>query len=175
MSDKNFAKIFGRDATEESGSVQVDEKPTQKNDDEAVEAYEGQLAIDVYQTEDEIIVKTPIAGVRAEDLDISVTDDVMTVKGERKQDEKIEESNYLVQECYWGSFSRSSIGKKGRKSKIKSFPENSATLFFKLAKSLLSFTITLVCENLLTPIDLTSINGTYTIGVPSSGMTPTMV
>ena len=109
MSDKNFAKIFGRDATEESGSVQVDEKPTQKNDDEAVEAYEGQLAIDVYQTEDEIIVKTPIAGVRAEDLDISVTDDVMTVKGERKQDEKIEESNYLVQECYWGSFSRSYI------------------------------------------------------------------
>jgi HSP20 family protein len=109
MSDKNFAKIFGRDATEGSGSVQVDEKPTQKNDDEAVEAYEGQLAIDVYQTEDEIIVKTPIAGVRAEDLDISVTDDVLTVKGERKQDEKIEESNYLVQECYWGSFSRSYI------------------------------------------------------------------
>lgn len=109
MSEKNFAKIFGRDATEESSSVQVDEKPTQKNDDEAVEAYEGQLAIDVYQTEDEIIVKTPIAGVRAEDLDISVTDDVLTVKGERKQDEKIEESNYLVQECYWGSFSRSYI------------------------------------------------------------------
>ncbi|MCX6811336.1 MAG: Hsp20/alpha crystallin family protein [Candidatus Berkelbacteria bacterium] len=110
MSDKNFAKIFGRDATEESSSVQVDEKPTQgKNDDEAVEAYEGQLAIDVYQTEDEIIVKTPIAGVRAEDLDISVTDDVLTVKGERKQDEKIENENYLVQECYWGSFSRSYI------------------------------------------------------------------
>jgi len=43
------------------------------------------------------------------DLDISVTDDVLTVKGERKRDEKIEEADYLVQECYWGSFSRSYI------------------------------------------------------------------
>jgi HSP20 family protein len=109
MSDKNFAKIFGRDATEESGSVQVEEKKTKDQTEDEVEAYEGQLAIDVYQTEDEVVVKTPIAGVRAEDLDISVTDDVLTIKGERKQDEKIEDDSYLVQECYWGSFSRSYI------------------------------------------------------------------
>ena len=109
MSDNNFARIFGRGAAEGTSSVKVDEKPTPQNNDESAEAYEGQLAIDVYQTEDEIVVKTPIAGVRAEDLDISVTDDVLTVKGERKQDEKITEDNYLVQECYWGSFSRSYI------------------------------------------------------------------
>jgi len=112
MSDKNFAKFFGRDAQQENtGSVRVDEKskPEAKSEEESVEGYEGQLAIDVYQTEDEIIVKTPIAGVRAEDLDISVTDDILTIKGERKKDEKIEESEYLVQECYWGSFSRSYI------------------------------------------------------------------
>ena len=112
MSDKNFAKFFGRGAQEEnSGSVRIEEKskPDSKAEEESVEGYEGQLAIDVFQTEDEIIVKTPIAGVRAEDLDISVTDDILTIKGERKKDEKIEESDYLVQECYWGSFSRSYI------------------------------------------------------------------
>ncbi len=112
MSDKNFAKFFGREAQQENtGSVRVDEKskPETKTEEESVEGYEGQLAIDVYQTEDEIIVKTPIAGVRAEDLDISVTDDILTIKGERKKDEKIEEADYLVQECYWGSFSRSYI------------------------------------------------------------------
>lgn len=109
MSDKNFAKIFGREAQDESGGVRVDEKPQIQEREETVEGYEGQLAIDVYQTEDEVVVKTPIAGVRAENLDISVTDDVLTIKGERKKDEKIEEADYLVQECYWGSFSRSYI------------------------------------------------------------------
>lgn len=112
MSDKNFARFFGKEADgESSGSVKVEEQTniTPKSEEETTEGYEGQLAIDVYQTEDEILVKTPIAGVRAEDLDISVTDDVLTVKGERKRDEKIEEADYLVQECYWGSFSRSYI------------------------------------------------------------------
>ena len=108
MSDRNFAKFFGREAQNES-SVKVEEKSSPEKSEEEPEGFEGQLAVDVYQTEDEIIVKTPIAGVRPEDLDISVTDDVLTIKGERKKDEKIEEQDYLVQECYWGSFSRSYI------------------------------------------------------------------
>ena len=106
MSENNFAKFFGREA-DKTTAVQVEDKS--KDETEANEDFEGQLAVDVYQTEDEIMVKTPIAGVRPEDLDISVTDDVLTVKGERKRDEKIEEADYLVQECYWGSFSRSYI------------------------------------------------------------------
>lgn len=108
MSDKNFAKFFGREAGD-GGSVKVEDKASSEKPGEEAEGYEGQLAVDVYQTEDEIIVKTPIAGVRPGDLDISVTDDVLTIKGERKRDEKIEEADYLVQECYWGSFSRSYI------------------------------------------------------------------
>jgi len=108
MANHNFAKIFGREASEGGTAVQVEDKNTPKIEEE-VEGYEGQLAIDVYQTEDEIMVKTPIAGVRPEDLDISVTEDVLTIKGERKREEKREESDYLVQECYWGSFSRSYI------------------------------------------------------------------
>jgi len=73
---------------------------------EWMEEYEGQLAIDVYQTADNIIVKAPIAGVRQEDLEVSITDEYVSIKGERHdiQNESVE--SYLVQECYWGSFSR---------------------------------------------------------------------
>lgn len=70
---------------------------------------EGQLAIDVYQTNDDLVVKAPIAGVKEDDLDISITDEVLTVKGERKESSEITRENYFSQECYWGAFSRSYI------------------------------------------------------------------
>ena len=70
---------------------------------------EGQLTVDVYQTEDEIIIKSTIAGVTADDLDISITNDMVTIKGNRKSDEKVKTSNYYYQELYWGLFSRSII------------------------------------------------------------------
>lgn len=68
---------------------------------------EGQLTIDVYQTENEIVIKSTIAGVKPEDLDVSINNDMVTVKGERKNEEIVENGNYYYQECYWGSFSRS--------------------------------------------------------------------
>ncbi|MEK7182104.1 MAG: Hsp20/alpha crystallin family protein [Patescibacteria group bacterium] len=68
---------------------------------------EGQLTIDVYQTESEIVIKSTIAGVKPEDLDVSINNDMVTVKGERKNEEIVENGNYYYQECYWGSFSRS--------------------------------------------------------------------
>lgn len=71
--------------------------------------FEGQLAVDVYQTEDEVVLKAPIAGVRPEDLEISITDEVINIKGERKLVEEVSRENFLAQECYWGAFSRSYI------------------------------------------------------------------
>jgi HSP20 family protein len=73
---------------------------------EWMEEMEGQLAIDVYQTPGEIVIKAPIAGVRQEDLDVTISDEQVSIRGERHdlQNETIE--GYLVQECYWGSFSR---------------------------------------------------------------------
>lgn len=68
--------------------------------------YEGQLAIDAFQTDDSLIVKAPIAGVKPENLEISVTDDSVSIKGQRKEEREITRDNYLCQECYWGSFSR---------------------------------------------------------------------
>lgn len=73
------------------------------------ESEEGQLAIDAYQDEDNVVLKAPIAGVSIEDLEISITDEVVTIKGQRRNEADVERQNYFVQECYWGSFMRSYI------------------------------------------------------------------
>lgn len=70
---------------------------------------EGQLTIDVYQTDNDVVIKSTIAGVKPEDLDVSINNDMITIRGERKQDEPVPEENYYYQECYWGGFSRSVI------------------------------------------------------------------
>ncbi len=71
--------------------------------------YEGQLNIDMYQTKDNVIIKSTIAGVRPEDMDITVANDMVTIKGARKREEAIGDDDYFYQECYWGNFSRSVI------------------------------------------------------------------
>jgi len=70
---------------------------------------EGQLALDVYQTDSEIVIQAPIAGVKKEDLDISIENDVVTIRGRRDKPEEVEEKSYFNQECYWGPFSRQII------------------------------------------------------------------
>jgi HSP20 family protein len=69
---------------------------------------EGQLAIDVYQTEDELIIQSAIAGVKSENLDISLEKDIITIKGSREKPFE-EKGDYFTQECYWGPFSREII------------------------------------------------------------------
>ncbi|EKE18844.1 MAG: Small heat shock protein [uncultured bacterium] len=70
---------------------------------------EGQLTIDVYQTDTEIVIKSTIAGVKPEDLDVTINNDMVTIKGERKNEENVNAENYYYQECYWGNFSRSVV------------------------------------------------------------------
>ena len=70
---------------------------------------EGQLSIDVYQTHGELVVKSTIAGVKPEDIDISINNDMLTIRGKREMLETVKEEHYLYRECYWGSFSRSII------------------------------------------------------------------
>lgn len=76
---------------------------------ELVSDAEGQLTIDVYQTDDDIVIKSTIAGVKPEDLDVNINNDMVTIRGDRKQDEEVDQENYYYQECYWGTFSRSVI------------------------------------------------------------------
>ncbi|MFA7319543.1 MAG: Hsp20/alpha crystallin family protein [Parcubacteria group bacterium] len=70
---------------------------------------EGQLTIDVYQTDNDVVIKSTIAGVKPEDLDVSIVNDMITIRGERRRDDEVGEENYYYQECYWGGFSRSII------------------------------------------------------------------
>ena len=70
---------------------------------------EGQLTIDVFQTEDDVVIQSTIAGVSDKDLDISVTNDMVTIKGARTPEQKVKSSDYYYQELYWGAFSRSII------------------------------------------------------------------
>lgn len=92
-----------------AGSEKIDESENLKKPKEEIteEGEEGQLAIDVFQTENEIVIQSTIAGVKASDLDITIQNDTVSVKGERKKVLGAEPQNYFYQECYWGPFSRS--------------------------------------------------------------------
>ncbi len=67
---------------------------------------EAELAVDVYQTPTDIVVQTMVAGVKPEDLDISIARDMIIVKGHREESRNIDEDNFFSQELYWGRFSR---------------------------------------------------------------------
>lgn len=67
----------------------------------------GALALDMYETDEAVKVKTAIAGVDPEDLDISITGDTLTIKGETKAEKEIEEESYICRERRYGAFSRS--------------------------------------------------------------------
>ncbi len=67
---------------------------------------EGQLAVDVYQTKDHVVIKAPIAGVEPEELDVVVTDDTISIRGERFEEKEVDTDSYHSQECYWGAFAR---------------------------------------------------------------------
>ena len=76
-------------------------------DEEEAVPVPGQLALDVYETKEKLIVKARTAGVNKDDLDVSISDNTLTVKGTLSAGSEEEVDNYFVQECYWGEFSRS--------------------------------------------------------------------
>lgn len=102
-----------------TGSIRMDETPEEEVFEEKAlksspkgedwlseEDEEGQLTVDVYQTPTEIVIKSMVAGVKPEDLDISITRDMVTIKGKRETERFVKEDDYFHRELYWGSFSR---------------------------------------------------------------------
>jgi len=79
------------------------------NQEWAPEETEGQLSIDVYQDEDNVYVLAPVAGVKISDVNISITDEVITIRGDRKPNHGVPGEHHFTQECYWGPFSRSYV------------------------------------------------------------------
>ncbi len=70
---------------------------------------EGQLLIDMYEREDAIVVRSLVAGIEPDQLEISLHNDMLTIRGTRQTSEELYDDQYVVRECYWGSFSRSVI------------------------------------------------------------------
>jgi len=85
--------------------VQVKEKKSDNNWIEE-ENEEAELAVDVYQTQTDIIIQTFVAGVRPEDLELSIARDMVTISGLREEHRNIDEENYFTKELYWGKFAR---------------------------------------------------------------------
>ena len=87
----------------------LNDEETDQNWLEEEQEVEGQLAVDVFQTKESVVIKAPIAGVDPKQLEVAIAEDVVTIRGERVDDSVVERENYYVQECYWGAFSRSII------------------------------------------------------------------
>jgi HSP20 family protein len=76
------------------------------NWDDSEEEFPGQLAVDVYETEDKLVVKARTAGVNKEELDVSISDGILTISGTLNSGDDTDAINWHIQECYWGEFSR---------------------------------------------------------------------
>jgi len=115
VQDLDDEDLYYEDGEEEEETEEEDDEekkisPTEVEDEWPAEEFEeGQLSIDVFQTPKAIVVKSTIAGVKPEDIDISINNDMLTIRGRRELNEIVEDQNYLFRECYWGSFSRSII------------------------------------------------------------------
>lgn len=104
-------------ATKKKPKVEIEKTPEPKKEaktlkiepEDLVSREEGQLAIDVYETEDDIVVQSAIGGIKAEDLDIAIENDMVTIRGARENKIEKEGKKYFYQECYWGSFMRKVI------------------------------------------------------------------
>ena len=108
--------LMGDDIT--AAFLSEDEAPAQQdapnqpaaggNDDQwdEEELVAGQLAVDVYETKEKLVVKGRVAGVNKNDLDVSISDNTLTVRGTLSSGVEEDVENYFLQECYWGEFSR---------------------------------------------------------------------
>lgn len=79
---------------------------TADEDDNWEDDVPGQLAVDVYETKEKLYVKARTAGVNKDELDVSISDNTLTIRGTLSSGEEVDTENYHVQECYWGEFSR---------------------------------------------------------------------
>lgn len=107
-----FERITGtitlrnRPQEEEEVAVETSPRASAFSGWDQVDQQEGELAVDVYQTNDAIVIQAMVAGVPAENLTVSATREMVTIKGKRSAPGGITPDNYYYQELYWGAFSR---------------------------------------------------------------------
>jgi HSP20 family protein len=89
-------------ATSQTQATSADDSAWEDNEDD----FPGQLAVDAYETAEKLIVKARTAGVNKEDLDVSISDGILTINGTMSSGDDTDATNWHIQECYWGEFSR---------------------------------------------------------------------
>lgn len=100
MEDELSAAFLDDDA------ATADQPATQEDSWDEDQGVPGQLAVDVYETKENIIVKARTAGVNKDELDVSLSDNTLTIRGTLSSGEEVDAEQYHIQECYWGEFSR---------------------------------------------------------------------
>lgn len=110
MGDDITAAFLSEDEAPAPAEEEPTEEPAAPAEEEwADEEPAGQLAVDVYETKEKLVVKGRVAGVNKGDLDVSIADNTLTIKGTLSAGNEDEVENYFLQECYWGEFSRSLV------------------------------------------------------------------
>jgi len=106
--DELTAAFLGDDDSAVVGDQAATAGPTAPSDEwDESEDLPGQLAVDVYETREKLVVKARTAGVNKSDLDVSIADNTLSIRGTLSAGNEDDVENYFVQECYWGEFSRS--------------------------------------------------------------------
>lgn len=107
--DELTAAFLGDDDGQAGTGQEAQAMPQEPAQEEWAEADDlpGQLAVDVYETKEKLVVKARTAGVNKSDLDVSISDNTLSIRGTLSAGDEDEVENYFLQECYWGEFSRS--------------------------------------------------------------------
>lgn len=92
--------------TQNAVTEQIYEEDVADDDWDEDEDIPGQLAVDVYETADKLIIKARTAGIERKDLDVSISDNILTISGVLSGSEDDKVTQWHIQECYWGEFSR---------------------------------------------------------------------
>ena len=133
-----FDRLTGsiRAEEEENEEKKITVKGIKKNGNEWMEEEneEAELTVDVYQTPTSIIVQTMVAGVKPEDLELTIARDMITIRGKREESRTIDEENYFAKELYWGSFSRTILLPQEVEPEEAEATENHGLLTIKLQK-----------------------------------------
>lgn len=120
--------------SEDQNIVEAENLPNPTNK-KSIFSKEGELVVDVYETQAEFVVTSAIAGVIINDVDISIEKDMMIIKGDRKDPNQDSGKKYLYQECYWGPFSKKVILPENIKVKEASAEMDKGILTIKFPKT----------------------------------------
>jgi len=139
LMEDELAAAFLDDAPEEDTaqkSVVANNVPEDEEEWEEPEDFPGQLAVDVYETADKLVVKARTAGISKNDLDVTINDNILTISGVLSGGEDEQTTRWHIQECYWGEFSRTialpvQVREEGVKAELK---EGVLTITFEKEK-----------------------------------------